>query len=163
MPVIMTNAPSIIFSYNLLDVRTNKKTCWLIDKKGKIKKVEEAMGDVAHQSDYDLYSLRRLYSESIETSDSVQIEDLESHFNQLSEKDTVSASSLIASRYETTMYGYFLNRSDDNSCSCSNKPKPSDAEIFEFRLLQQKLDDDIIINNGVDIVAWIESLDLESI
>lgn len=154
--------PPAIFSYNVTDESSGKMISWFIDKNGNVKKVEGAFTSIAHQSDFDLRTLQSIDIKSIETAFLIDQEQLYNNYNSLKGIDTVSNQSMSDIHPEITIYGYFYDPHPEHYEVDGHCAIPTDSMLFEYRLLQYSVDNNIIFDEKyLKITNWINALNLE--
>ena len=158
--------PAILFSYNVLDIKTDKLTSWLIDVDGNIRTTESESDAVYEGTMLSTYYMDQKKSKSTSTDSSVDLEELVANFKQLRGAQQLTYDTDID--YEevgtiTSVYGYyFASAQDVESCGCESSGSAA-VQMYNSVLLEQKTDAHVIQTNAKSsaVIAWLSAQNIQ--
>jgi len=158
--------PAILFSYNVLDIKTDKLTSWLIDVDGNIRTTESESDAVYEGTMLSTYYMDQKKSKSTSTDSSVDLEELVANFKQLRGAQQLTYDTDIDSEEVgtiTTVYGYyFASVQDVESCGCESSDSAAE-QMYNSVLLEQKTDAQVIQTNAKSsaVIAWLSAQNIQ--
>jgi len=157
--------PAVMFSYNVLDTKTNILSTWLIDIDGNIRSSENESDVIYENNNLSQYYMNEKKSSTSATGKSVDLEDLVDNFKELRSAEKLSFDTNAASRESatiTTVYGYFFAASmQEEACGCESDGET--VQLYDSILLEQKSDNTVIQSNAnaSATLAWLNALNVQ--